>query len=468
MTQRDWGTLSMTYTPEREYRSPLSQQFAEQFLAGQLVLDLPRITLRRRVETATTINGRGFISLEAADDYKLRVYADDNEVDPFLQMRTMGTWVSGQEVPDSDYFDLTAEDLNGYQWKSELLLLQVHGMGPRCVVTANVFRLTCRIEGLQKVDNATLSVWFPEDLSLFKQPSDNCASRAQPCAAINLIDAAPLQKPLTGVRVRMVSCTSEIPDRFEWRVQDALRYVTMQPVAWCVLDKRELEHREVVIARRVRSHRGLFCAPVDYESHPAIDAWNLFFSYLEYTLSRKDTSTVDPISAHLHLVVAAESNQVDLIALLVCIAVEGLLKDCFEEAGRPTAEVADFASRLAARVRAWKCNEASLPQRIAGSIEQIKNSRPRDKLISLAKRGIVSTAMVNDWTKLRNKHAHASGPSDPSSAHTTFLNANSVYAMLNQLIFETIAYQGVFQDFGASGWPVRRFVPNVGPTPIAK
>ena len=98
-----------------------------------------------------------------------------------------------------------------------------------------------------------------------------------------------------------------------------------------------------------------------------------------------------------------------------------------------------------------------LKARLAGAVEQMKNVRARDQLVALEKKGVVSADTVKAWTILRNTTAHASVHLDPRDVQEFWTRCNTVYTLLNRLVFKAIDYSGKYRDYSVVGWPTADF-----------
>jgi hypothetical protein len=440
-----------------DHASPVTDAFVSLLLSGKAFLDLPKVTLTRNTQdNPDVISGRGLISLESDAPYRLRLYADDSNTDPFHNLETTMQWVPGTLIPEHHYYNLYAVDIEGFEWVAEKIIINIHDSGYGGVVTADINVLTHRRTGLTATAKTIAQIWFPErihvPLSLFPDP--HVTSHRFNAGKFHIEVGFPLSEQ-NATHISLQTEEALLPPGIEWRVQETLRYVTLRPVTWCLVEKRHDHSIEVIIAHRAKTQKGVLCEPVS-ANHPNCfsDYWRLFSAYFCHALSQSNSTSYHKISAQLHHLITAESRQIDLIGLLVSIAVEGVLNVCYEEIGKPSEELNETIDRISARVARMHCSEPSLPRRIAGSLSNMKNSRPGDKLRILEAEGLISAEMVKAWTKLRNSSAHASTQNDFSKV---FQMTNTVYVLLNKLIFKVIGYKGTFCDFSSPGWPIKSF-----------
>ena len=197
----------------------------------------------------------------------------------------------------------------------------------------------------------------------------------------------------------------------------------------------DLEKREIDLPVR-------FDPPISTNQQiVAKDFWNMFSAYFVYTVADPIASRPHPLSHQLLRVLLASRSSLDMTGLVVCTAVEGLLKlNEFSDIPFPVSE------------------DASERQRSCGSM---KTSRPKvspiNKLRTLQQHGLVSKGSIEAWKYLRDRTAHGEMSTDERREQEFARASFSVYALLNRLVFLVIQYHGQHTDFSKSGWPNEPF-----------
>jgi hypothetical protein len=117
-------------------------------------------------------------------------------------------------------------------------------------------------------------------------------------------------------------------------------------------------------------------------------------------------------------------------------------------------------------VRVWRARvlrhleEKKCPQKILDRFRGVTNRMlqpsPREVMKKLEAVGAVDVKLGKRWGDLRHPSAHADrerqGPED-----ALFRECMAVLALLYQLSFYLIGYEGWFDDYAAKGWPLRKY-----------
>jgi hypothetical protein len=207
----------------------------------------------------------------------------------------------------------------------------------------------------------------------------------------------------------------------ETRIEETLRYVTMSPVRWAIVDKRVGTTRKAMVIPRRELQPSFFSEPVDHDSTVlGVEFWRLFAAYLEHVLKHDDPESYHALSAQIFHLTAGETKQLDLLGLITCVAAEGVLQDAYVALAPPSIEFQQRIKSVTKLLRRIQCVDEVLRRRLGGTISQMIHSRPGDKLNVLEEAGVVTKEMVGAWRTLRNATAHASLDFDPAALPKTW------------------------------------------------
>ncbi|QJW78723.1 hypothetical protein [Burkholderia glumae] len=470
-----------TYNP-KDFTSPVTDAFVKSYADGTLVLDCPRITLRQNlVEEPRLIQGRGMIWLENGSEFRLRMYADDDTkastAHPFEKILASANWKSGEIIPPSEYYELEATDLFGFNWSCKKLDISVHSAGHGVVVTGRLYdALMHRSTGATATLPPLLSMFFFEDLPVALNQlvlterragernlgTNLSAEFAKFEAGQFTFELQKTEASKGSTILRAYGSEGEFPMGIEVRIEESLRYVTFSPVQWCIVDKRHGGVREVTVVPPPKQRGTVLDEPLNHQRPDcAVDYWRLFSAYFQYTLECSDPTSFHPLSARLFHVISSGTRQLDLLGLLISVAVEGVLNVAYKELAKPTDNFCQSLDKVSKVIGRLRCADSTLAKRLHGVIPPMKSARPKDKFKMLVEHGVVTGEMVKAWEKLRNTTAHASIRVDPTVSQTLLNQCHTVYTMLNRLIFQTIGYSGRYQDFSVLGWPIEQFTVKV-------
>lgn len=453
--------------------SPITAPFVQAFADNTLIIDCPKIMLTQRCAKAPRIiSGRGMISLLASPSFQLRMYTDIEMVDPLAELVKMSNWVPGEIIPDDEFFDLEAIDVSGVTWQAKNIFVKLNGHNHGIVATSNFDLLTSKASGLSATSLANLSMWFFETLDVpftrYARTEVTSGERKLGTSIspkFSFFEVGSFSFEITSTErergttiLRASSKTAKFPVGIESRIQEALRYVTFSPVSWCIVDKQNDGDREVIITPKQKMTKGLFEEPLcSNQPDCGDDYWRLFSAYLRHVMTFEDEMRYHTLSAQLLQLITAETKQMHLIGLLVSVAVEGILNCEFDGWANPPKDFLDSIQRAIKLIGRLKCTNLSLATRIKGALSPMKSARALDKLKELQEKGVVTKEMISDWQKLRNMTTHASIHDNEKDIQELWNKCNTVYTLLNVLVFTAIGYTGKYQDFSSRGWPIKEF-----------
>lgn len=472
-TESDQSGTVEQVSSVRDWGSPITDTFVAAFANDGLIIDCPRIVLTQQAAASPKrVFGRGMISLLDAGAFKLRMYTDDSSRDPFEDLVRQSRIVPGQLFPDDEFYTLEATDLSGTVWNCSDVLVRFDGQNHGVVATAEFSRLGYRVTGLNHDQPSVVSMWFFRELDIpynrlvtTEVSSGDRFLQKSMAPKFTTHDVGPFTfevqattKEKGSVICRLYSKTEAFPTGIEARVEEALRFVTFSPVSWCIVDKFSRGVREVTVVPKQELPKRLLNEPVDDRRPDCVfDYWRLFSAYLGYVMNFEDETRYHPLSAQLYQIISAETRQLNVIGLLLGVAVEGVLNSEFHGLAGPSTEfraAIDYVGKLIDRI---KCREGGLSARLKGALMPMKQARAKDKLKALQDAGAITREMVEAWGKLRNATAHAAIHEKENAVQVLWGQCNTVYTLLNILVFITVGYTGKYQDFSSMGWPIRDF-----------
>lgn len=242
-------------------------------------------------------------------------------------------------------------------------------------------------------------------------------------------------------------------------MEETLRYVTMRPVRWCIMQKRSSGALHVSLVPKTSHGKPLFDEPLHPRPDMAVDYWNLFVAFFEYVNRHSHPEDYHPLSVQLFHLTEGEARQLDMVGLAVSVAVEGVLKCAYPDIGAPSAAFLLEVERVRDEIKKLAINDEALHVRLDGALNAMKSIRPGDQMKELVSRGVMTAHQQKTWTALRNSSAHATTKFDPEKINKLWKDCLTVYSLLNRLIFNAIGYKGRFCDYERLGWPTAELSP---------
>ncbi|HXB27500.1 MAG TPA: hypothetical protein VNV25_22415, partial [Gemmatimonadaceae bacterium] len=117
--------------------------------------------------------------------------------------------------------------------------------------------------------------------------------------------------------------------------------------------------------------------------------------------------------------------------------------------------VRDWAQRLTKQVN----ESVAIPdaaQRLTNLLNSVFSRSAREKLKSLASRGVVADNAAEVWASVRHPRAHGADASS-KSLQAQLDSIDAVRNLFNEIVFFEISYSGAYRDFGTDGWRIRRY-----------
>ena len=456
--------------------SPASNEFLQAFFEDNLVIDLLAIELRQLDENEPEIyTGKGFLKVNRDRNFEFRMYADkdENHSKYFIEsLKRLQLHKAGEIIPRNEYFRMESKDINGNTWNSEQVEISLSTSQQGTVILGTLQApLINKISSLTPTSKAKLRLRFFNDLPVhysgvtYTQTTENGQAvntvieenHAKFLANNYDITVRKVEPKLGSTVLLATSKDEQLHQALELRVEEALSYVTAGKVRWALCEKRIGSCRELTIVPRSDFDRSFLEPPVHHKGATQSDFWQLFCKYFDFILPYPNEEAYHPLSLQLYHVVNGSARDLSLIALLVSITVEGILKICFEDLAKPQQSFVDSIEKIKGLIDRLKCADDNLKGRIKCSVDQMKQSRAKDRLKLLAQQWIITKEQMKTWDKLRNASAHADKNFAPEKVQELAFSCHVVYIMMHRLVLQAIGYSGQYINYGITGWPVENF-----------
>lgn len=449
----------------------IKDDFIRAYIGRALEIDCPKVTLRQGKDQAPRIfEGSGLIAQDEAGELQLRMYPKDMSFDVgFKMLFSDDATPPGVILPPEAFYSLEATDWRGHTWSCPRVRPQMSSGPGGAIIGAEIDSL---LSSRSAASSSThwLRLVFPERLKLAWNRSTQDTLRSgdrtlrekhERTRAEFTVDALSFEiqkddrEPAsTTVTVRSPQV---MPAGIEWRVQEALRFVMFRGVFWGIAEIATGNEHRIRIVPPIKMRRNMLPPPLE-TMDPHEDYWRLFGAYFKYACNHTNAEAFHPLSGQLNAILATQSPSIEILALLLGVAVEGVLKTEFTDLATPSAEFLAEVGKASDLIGKMDC-DPRLRARIRGTLGQMRNASAKDKLHALRERGLVSEASSEAWAKLRNSAAHAAHL-DPFALQEHVTRCHQVYELLLTLVYLAIGYEGAYRQYSAERWPRRDFPPR--------
>ncbi len=266
-----------------------------------------------------------------------------------------------------------------------------------------------------------------------------------------------------GMVVVKVLADNVFPQDFETRITEALMLVFAKPLSWNIVITVNDDSETFRVRAKPKIIHATQPRPIfrDYQDIDMCgELWRLFKKYLDLVCMHSEEE-FHPCSRHLYGVLEASAGGITAWGLSLGVAVEGIVKEMFPEAGTPIEGLRGLMAPLT--TYCLNCPEIpagqlgdSVKKRLQGMIGQLPNISAKDKLYALAKEKIINEAQIKSWSELRNSSAHGASPGSFETQKLLDL-CYHVTVLMYHLIFKASGYEGMYEDYSTPGWPTKQY-----------
>lgn len=247
------------------------------------------------------------------------------------------------------------------------------------------------------------------------------------------------------------------------RMQEALQFALGQFLNPCLIEIAsgewlDTELRSVKL-RNPRDSRQE--PPLSFRSEPLRqEVYEIATAYYEAIRSH----TIEdwhPLSSHVYFLIEAGKAAIELQALGLGVATEGIAGTCFPNLAPVGSDFLKEIEDLQAKLESLGLSE-TLKARVSGALEAMKEVRNSDNLREFVSQNGLNQRLYKSWKKLRNTSAHGAKFNSLEIAKTIG-RLNDVLYLAYAMILKSIGYQGVRTDYSTAGFP--DITPRSNPLP---
>ncbi len=410
--------------------------------------------------------GPGIISQEATGTFSVKIYCSGN-ISPTVALNGI-FGMSGKIYEQSDYYSLIATSIKDTIWEAKWILPQIEtGMRFEGYLVHGSFNEMCYKEK-PRGSGYWAQLFYK---GKYEIPCNTVTSVKKAVGGeeresswdlnIATFEACGFDFEIRSLDewliVKLYSKTQEIDETFAQRVNEAVQFLLAKTQAWSVLSNKRNDTEEIRVRSNVIDKRhSMAFPPVEItKTDRSNNAWRLFERYLYYCSSYKEIGW-HPMFDLVYRIIEAGKVYLDVYALTLSVAVEGLLKQEFVRVAKLKEE--DIVALDAAYLELLKNEniDEEIKKRLRGAIASMKLPRAKDRLIVLQNRELIEKKLVKAWNTLRNSSAHADSL-NPMKIQEYLNNCNAVCLLFYHLIFLVVGYEGNYLDYSSYGFPRKKF-----------
>ena len=447
--------------------------FKDAYVSGKLVIDCVEITFTQNDSNTPRIYvAKGCIKASPDQGLEARLICPRDPADPYDPMAEFmkgDNFTPGVLLPDSHYYQLSARDVAGNVWTHPSVDLKVEDSPEVVVLSFNCDRIQTesRFDGARSYAFFVLQddLAFPENLHKITsvESGGQIESRAARIEGSKGVMAGMSisydnRKREPGERysefVAVAPEGHELPIDFQNRILEAIRFFTASMASPVMSETAARGKRIIELAQsRPLNNSGMVHAPIS-TSRPdsARDFYKLFECYFLYACANAKGKEFAPISSKLGGIFTLKGVWLDTIALLLGVAVEGVLKeDMFKDIVKLENTLLGDIQKMLEHLKSAPVGE-SFVARVAGAIDGMSSTSASDRLHALIQAGALEEEDRKAWKRIRNKTAHGSFEIDTGKMQQVLDDVFRLTTLIYKLVFLLIGYSGSYSNRAPRGW----------------
>ncbi|MDV0438283.1 hypothetical protein [Xanthomonas sacchari] len=430
---------------------------------------------QRGTDTPRVISGGGFLSQNSNGELLLHVVA--HEVRDFATAMTLDfnrPWVAGRLIPETAYYDLKAWTLAGDEWRAERVSADMDHGTNGTHARVKLWRIETNWQRQQRTESAMVAIFIPGGVDL---PWHVWTSKGELGGALDRFEyeSEPFywraKKEEGGVMLHFFIKGESAEPAFThfWRALCIVLGHPVEPPEYSIVEGDRETLRLATRRKELMTHRLM---PPIRNLRPSADDTHAFLHafLLHATGSTKESNRPregysELIFRHWHRILRARESDIENSALVLSVAVEGLLNEAFANEH----DVDDVFIQQLDRAKPI-LKDADLEERaracVLSSIGNARRPRVGDVLRRLIEQGVLSQRHLDAWSGMRHASAHGGVLSNDELALQEHIDRFHVCLdLFYRLVFILIGYRGNHCDYSfpcdaqQHAWPDVHFPP---------
>lgn len=443
--------------------------FKVAFLEGKLAIDCLEIKLTQKGDTEPRVYTQpGFIlvSPETGSEARLVCKRDPGSpYDPFANIKQASGINSGELFPDSHYYRLEATDVAGNIWTNPAVMLKVDHRANAEILTFACDYIQTEIAAQSAAEFAHFV--FSEDLD-FPLNIPTTSKEIVRGQERVMIKPSLSSGVVSGMQTYYHKCSADkggqafeyvalalagqpAPEGFDERLLESIRFCSATMASPVMSEVSRASLRVIRLSKAKPLNNGIVSPPL-LDRGASQDFYRLMGCYYDYACQNVTGDNGAPLSAKLGGLFTLKGVWLETIALLLCVATEGILEDpLFKPLGKPNAGLLELIKSLFDWVKKAPVEE-SLRTRALSAMGSMKSNRAVDKMYALVQAGAIDEEDIASWKFLRNPSAHGSFEVDADKLQELLDHIYRLITLIYKLVFLKIGYTGKYSDYSRRGW----------------
>lgn len=382
-------------------------------------------------------------------------FEDDNELYETWKAAT-GESHPGEIMPKDLYFSMEAIDMEGTIWKADDILVQGHFSTQvnGVIVESSIRNISSVKERASGLDHAKsfLRTIIPgshvlpcnewEEMTN-KKTRSKC--RVQ-CSGVEII--LMIRDNFVIIEVNGQSATVE--ESLVIRLSEALSIIQgkLCHVLYSSYCGGEVCTTTISSINRKEPNDPI-ASPIKHRDPLDHASFQTFLQcYLEATSKPHDV-----FYEYWHRINRSWQGGLEIAALTVTTAVEGIIKDRFSDYIKPDTDFQEQAESAKEAIQAVEIGDR-IREYISSSLGNACKGSPKNALRYLENKGIIDKSLIKSWNILRNKATHADSLEFNELELQKYLDlAFSCHHLFNILLLISIDFSGNYTNLSKKGWP---------------
>ena len=464
-----------TKFPLRQGLSITNEDFKNAYISGQFLIDCVEITLTQNdSEKPNVYISKGCIQASPKGGGCARLICSRNSAESYDPMSAFwlmrgDAFVPGVLFPDSHFYQLSARDVAGNVWTHPSVDLTVEE-GLEVVVLS----FCCdRIQTESTVDEARPYTYFvfldvlefPENTvrttrvdsgGEFQSESTRIEDSKGTVSGMTISYKKRKNEPGEKYSEFLAVAPSSVDAsaNFQDRMLESIRFCTATMVVPVMSETLFKNVKTIELGKsKPLNQSGLVHAPVSTsQPETAKDFYKLFECYFLYSCVNANGKNFAPLSSKLGGLFTLKGVWLETIALLLGVAVEGILKEeKFKNLVKQESTLLSEIMRLSEHINSAPL-ESSLISRVVSSVQNMSSMSASDKLHALVQSGALDEEDRKAWKRIRNRSAHGSFEVNPSQMQSVLDDVFRLTTLIYKLVFLLIGYSGSYSNRAPRGW----------------
>ncbi|UXJ50289.1 hypothetical protein [Pseudomonas citronellolis] len=441
-----------------------------EFIDGSLIVDCQSIKLiQKATATPEILEAPGSIKFDQENGATLRLViqsqgpAIERHFDELSRIQEIKP---GQLIPDDHYYTLIATSVDGYVWENSSLRVQKNFFNEATVVSCHLDTLV--LISSYEDEKEFARYYITDDLKIPENvprkitestggKESSTVALAEASGRLPGLDVS--YSRLKGNRLFLLEAISDgsapFTKKHATRLLDSLRFCTATFVAPVASFTHTNNTTKIRLSTTKPFNKGIIGPPLHAEITPHF--YKLMSFFYAYSCNIELDKESNSIIGKLTNLYSLKGVRIDTIALLLCVACEGMAK---QEAlqglgGMPANQLPELEKAIDAVLKSEAVDD--IKKRAKDMLSGMKGSRVADKFHILSNVGALEDEGIKAWKDLRNPAAHGSLEFKPEEFQATLDKIHKVLQMIYKLAFLEIDYQGPYTDYGAPGFPIKQY-----------